>query len=77
MTEWVNEYWWLVALCVAAAVSVLNLITKHYSQERPGLKRALLFVTELLSVLVSAGARVGEGPAGKLKLPLQSVPPRS
>lgn len=75
---WISDNWWLLSIALAALVSILNAASRHWS-EHAGLKRALLFVAEVLSILTSAGASTGAGPgaAARLKWPLTSVPPRA
>ena len=75
MIELIRNYWWAVSLGVAAAISILNAITKYYGARRGGLRKALGFVVEVLSILVSQGAKVGQGPLSRFKLPGQIVPP--
>lgn len=70
--SWVTANWYYVLIAIGVAVNVLNSISKHYSQH-VGLKKLVLFLTEILSVLTSAGARTDLG--GKLKPPIVSIKP--
>ena len=69
MLDWLATYWELVLLGVVLVSSVLNVITQHYGEAHPALKRALLFVVDLMSVLTSRGS------PGTMKLPLKASPP--
>lgn len=75
MIEFINSYWWIVALSAAACISILNAVSKYWGTHRPGLRKATAFVVEVLSILVSKGAQVGQGPLRAFKLPGQLVPP--
>lgn len=70
--NWCSVNWYWIAGAAAVLVSILNAATRHWSQHQ-GVARVLLFISEVLSILVSAN--VTNGRAGKLKLPLSSVPP--
>lgn len=74
---WLADNWsWVLPVAAWLLISILNAASRHWS-ERAGTKRVLAFVVELVSLLASAGARVGRGPAAKLKLPGQDVPPKA
>jgi hypothetical protein len=60
--EWVSANWGLIAILLYIAINIINAATKHWS-EHTGVVKALLFITECLSVLKSAGDGL------KLKLP--------
>lgn len=75
MIEVINQWWWAVALSAAASISILNAVSKYWGTHSPGLRKAMAFVVEILSILVSKGAQVGQGPLRAFKLPGQLVPP--
>ena len=52
---WFNSYWWCVLIGVTLAAKVCNLVSVHYS-ERTGLKRAMLFVVDLLDLVKTTPA---------------------
>jgi hypothetical protein len=70
--EWISNHIGVLVAVSLVAISVINAITEHFSEHK-GLVKVLLFVSEVLSILVSASAKNGK--LGMLKLPLQSVPP--
>jgi len=76
--QWIINHWeWLVGPGVVLLCSVLNLVTQHYGDAAPRLKKALLFLVDLLSLAVSRGAVLPAfQPQGlRLKLPLVQVSP--
>ncbi|MDJ0827449.1 MAG: hypothetical protein QNJ16_18300 [Rhodobacter sp.] len=66
--EFIKENWPLIVMGLTVLASVLNAATRHFSDQK-GLAKALSFISEMLSIIVSANS------PGKLKLPLQSVEP--
>lgn len=64
------EHWEVCAAGIALLVSVLNVATRHYS-DATGIGRLLLVAIDVLSVLVSAGAK----PWVKLPGTLSPQPP--
>jgi len=73
ITTWLTANWEWIAIAMGILIQVLQLASKHWS-EHQGFKKALTFLTEMLSIFTSIGAINGK--AGKLKLPLQSVRPK-
>lgn len=53
---WLAENWEVVTAATALIVALLNVATRHYSQAT-GIGRLILFAIDLLSVLVSGGAK--------------------
>lgn len=72
---WATEYWWLISLALLFVGSVLNSITEHYGAAHPRIVPLFRVILEAISLLVSKGATNGRW--GKLKLPLQDVPPKN
>jgi len=73
---WITENWQVILIAVGIAVAILNAATKHWSAHT-GFVRVALFLTEVLSILTSAGVTNGRaGKLGKLKPPLWSVGPK-
>ena len=70
--QWLASNWWWITIVAEALISVLNAISKHWSQ-CSGLKKGIMILTELLSIFTSAGVSFGK--LGKLKPPMWSVPP--
>lgn len=68
MLSFLAEHWTVIAAVVAVLISVLNAVTKHFSEHK-GLVKWLTFVTEVLSFLTSQHVK------GALKLPLTSKSP--
>lgn len=66
--KWLMDHIDLLTLFLALAPSVVNVLTKHYSEHK-GFMKVLLFLSEMLSILTSSGV------AEKLKLPFKSVLP--
>jgi len=57
--QWITTHWgWISGAGVVLLCSLLNLVTQHYGDARPRLKRALLFTVDLLSMVMSRGAVV-------------------
>lgn len=54
--ELISEHWASISLALLICVNVLNHVTEHYSERRPGLARLFLLLTEILSVVASKGA---------------------
>jgi hypothetical protein len=74
--EWIVANWELCAAIGAGLISILNAVSKHWST-RTGLTKWLSWVTEMLSIITSSGTRTRlVWVLGKIKLPLQSVPPK-
>lgn len=71
--NWIKDNWLLIVVVLGVLVQIANAVTRHWS-EHGGVKRWAAFIAEMLSIVTSAGTRV-QGTPGKLKLPLQSVPP--
>ena len=76
MLRWITTNWGWIAAGIVALCSVLNLITQHYG-DNVKLKRVLLFVVDLLSLVVSRGAVAPAfEPRGlRLKLPAVQISP--
>jgi hypothetical protein len=70
--EWISINYWWVAIIVAVLINILNAVSKHWSQCQ-GVKKVTMFITEVLSILTSAGATFGK--LGKFKPPIISVSP--
>ena len=68
--DWIVNNWQWVIVAAGVAISVLNAVTKHFS-EHSGVVKIALFLAELLSILTSAGQVNGR--LGKLKPPMRSV----
>lgn len=74
--SWCAQYWWIATLAVMVLSAVANSITAHFSASKSPIVPVLSVIVEALSVLTSAGTRsILPGPLGRLKLPLQNVPP--
>ena len=69
--ETVLKYWPLVILGLVTVASILNAATRHFS-EHSGARKVLGFVSEVLSILASAGVSSG---LAKIKPPLTSRSP--
>jgi hypothetical protein len=74
---WILANWHWIALGAGVLISILNAVTKHWSLVNSPWGRLLAFLVELLAVLTSAGTSIGGGPLARVKLPLQSNPPRT
>lgn len=70
---WIGTYWWAVTIALVVLGSVLNSVTKHYGAKYPAIVPLFGVILEAISVLTSKDARNGSW--GRLKLPLQNVPP--
>lgn len=68
--EWIVSNWEWIALAAGLAISVLNAVTRHFSEHK-GVAKVALFLVELLSILTSAGQVNGR--LGKFKPPMRSV----
>ena len=73
--NWLTDNWAMVLTLAGVLVAVANAVSSHWGESSPGLRRALMFVVDLLSIVTSRGSRAGVGPIGRLKLPGQlSIP---
>ena len=52
--HWLTAHWELVCIGIYIAINILNAASRHWS-EHTGFVKAVLFVTETLSILSSAG----------------------
>lgn len=66
--KYIIEHWDYVLYALVVIINILNAATAHFSTVA-GLKKWVLFATEMLSILRSSGV------AGVAKLPLVSIPP--
>jgi len=74
---WCTAHWQHLSLGILFIVSVLNSITAHFGVGHPRIVPVIGVILEALSFLTSRGARSSlPGPLGRLKLPLQNVPPK-
>jgi len=74
---WCTAHWELISLGLLFLVSLLNSITAHFGAGHPRIVPIIGVVVEALSFLTSRGARSSlPGPLGRLKFPLQNVPPK-
>ena len=49
--EWFSRYWWVVALCLALAMKVLNSVTTHWGDASNGkVKKVCLFLVDILDI---------------------------
>lgn len=64
--EWITENWPWIFVVLTLLISVLNSITEHYGEGSTKLKRGLMFVVDVLSILTSKG--------GALKMPGTTSP---
>jgi len=72
IAAWLSANWWWVAIVVGVVIQIVNAVSKHWGQHE-GVKKICLFITEMLSIFTSAGARTDLG--GKMKPPFVSVKP--
>ena len=47
--QWLAAHWGAILIATAVIISIANAVTRHYSEQAPGLARALSFLTEALS----------------------------
>jgi len=66
--------WIAIGVLASTLASIANVLTRHYGDDNPRLKRALLFIIDLLSLVPSR-----DSPARGLKVPglSLSAPPES
>jgi len=67
ITKWLGENWWWLTVALGIAIQLLNASTRRWSEHK-GVVSWLLWVTEVFSILRSAGDAPGK--AGNLKLPI-------
>ena len=77
MFDWIAQHWEFIVGIAWGLISVLNTVTVHYGEERAGLRKTLLFVVDLLSLLTARGApTAGRVPlVNKIKLPMVQASP--
>lgn len=68
--NWMVDHWEYVCAGAVVLVSLLNVVTRHYSQSS-GVARLALLAIDLLSLLTSAAKK----PVVKLPLTLTKAPP--
>jgi len=68
--NWLTENWELITFIALILINVVNALTKHFG-EHAGVKKVLLFITEMLSLIASSGKTTTNG--SKLKAPLTSA----
>lgn len=74
MMEFLTAHWpWIALVLIPFVIGALNAIAKHYSNHT-GLVKVIGVITEILGTLRSSDAP--SGALGRLKWPLQDVPPR-
>lgn len=74
---WCTAHWQLISLVALFVAAVLNSVTRHFSAGHPRIVPIIGVILEALSFLTSRGTRSGlPGPLGRLKSPLQNVPPK-
>jgi hypothetical protein len=74
---WCTAHWELISLGLLFIACVLNGITKQFGAGHPRIVPIFGVILEAVSFITSKGCRTSlPGPLGRLKLPLQNVPPK-
>ncbi len=73
--EWINDHAGLIGVASMVLVAIANHMSEHWTVAGTPLRRVLLAISEVLSVLTSRGVDTSTRMAGAWKLPGSSVPP--